>query len=241
MPAYQQCSSKWLLDKTTNEFVHFDRRVEPCKIDVPYYFWSYESEDQHILATKKPFGKSRQSIFQRSNIIELNGMLVKLLEGYRSAFVKFLNKADGSLFKIEMDVRPSLYNAFDVDGQRITGIKGMSYKVAINKEVQSFYTALLEPPAEDFQGVSGLGQYPGGGKIFSLGVQHEPYGVEYKGKQLSGRSFAMLCGPWAVLLSDNFEFDSLVALKGVRNGILKVDKFVYTVNPYVVKVVTLMR
>lgn len=75
---------------------------------------------------------------------------------------------------------------------------------------------------------------------FSYGLRHEQYGVVYKGRRLNGTSYAFLFGTWAVLLDDDLKYDSLVVLEGADSATLCVNAVIHTVNPYMVKVKTLM-
>lgn len=74
---------------------------------------------------------------------------------------------------------------------------------------------------------------------FQCGMLPRQVKVAYKGKEL-GSCYAFLFQSCAILLGDDFSFDSLVALEGIHNGVLQVQHFFYSVNPYCIKVVTLL-
>lgn len=69
------------------------------------------------------------------------------------------------------------------------------------------------------------------------GLSKHKYSVEYKGRELRGSCYAVLIGVVAVLLKDDFSFDSLVLLKGATPYNLDVAKVIYSVNTHVIKVI----
>lgn len=69
------------------------------------------------------------------------------------------------------------------------------------------------------------------------GLSSHKYDVTYKGKQLRCSCYAVLLGTVAVLLNDDFSFDSLVLLNGAVPHELDVARVIYTVNSHVIKVV----
>lgn len=74
-----------------------------------------------------------------------------------------------------------------------------------------------------------------------IGISSTKFGLMYKGKKLNRTSYAFLYGTWAVLVNDKFEFDSLVFLNRVADGTLCIDKVVYSVNPYMVKIMLMIK
>lgn len=75
---------------------------------------------------------------------------------------------------------------------------------------------------------------------FPFGLSTRQYHVYYQGQELKGTSYAMLYGDVAILLGDDFTFDSVALLLRIDTGVLHVGKFVYSVNPYIVKCMTMM-
>lgn len=71
-------------------------------------------------------------------------------------------------------------------------------------------------------------------------VSDEKFKIAYKGRNLELTSYVIIFGPWAILLSDSLEFDSLVHLSSVTHNLtLDIEKVAYSVNPYIVKMVVL--
>lgn len=75
--------------------------------------------------------------------------------------------------------------------------------------------------------------------VLAHGLIPAIYAVFYKGRQLSGMTLAFMCGTWGILLKDDLSFDSFVVFKSYTPSSLEVDKFIYTVNPYITKLAML--
>ena len=75
---------------------------------------------------------------------------------------------------------------------------------------------------------------------YHFGILPTKYALEYKNKELKQTSYALLCGTWAVLLSDDLNFDSCVALSGASRDKLQIESIFYTVNPFFVKAMALL-
>ena len=132
------------------------------------------------------------------------------------------------------------------NGAKGRGMVGVQYRVHDGKREQKFYTkfTVFHEPSEVFKWIPDLGheeRNPSHGKQFSFGLSPQEYTFTYRGRQLGGTSLAYMCGPFAVLLDDDLSFDTLVALRGVQYNELIVDKFVYTVNTYIIKVMALWK
>lgn len=66
--------------------------------------------------------------------------------------------------------------------------------------------------------------------IFNFGLPSKKFTVMYQGKPLEGKCYAYMLGTFAILLRDDFSFDSLAALSGCADGNLVVDKFMFSTN-----------
>lgn len=80
-----------------------------------------------------------------------------------------------------------------------------------------------------------------GADCFLYGLSDKQMSVSYRGEQLGGESYVLFCGPWGILLDDEFRFDSLALFAGYSEGCVNVDKFMYTVNKYVMKIMMLKK
>lgn len=69
--------------------------------------------------------------------------------------------------------------------------------------------------------------------VYNFGLSERQFEVIYQGRPLEGTCYAYMFGTLAVLLRDDFSFDSLVALKGCRDGVLKVERFMFSTNDFI--------
>lgn len=244
---YLQCSNTWLVDKDTMGFVEMNQRVDPCEVDVPFYFWGYASEwGNYVSNTYKLCANNEYTVMKRVSIIELNHLSIEFLDGYRHAFVKFYDTVKKRPSVIEIDSNPYPYGILNLGGKQTRGMSGLTYVLRIDGEGCSCFAELprLSSAIEDFEIMPDLGRHIQDGACaqnFCYGVAPTMYTVDYKHRMLNGKSFVMLCGPWAILLTEDMSFDSLVFLNGVRKDhTLWIERFAYTVNPNILKVRMLM-
>lgn len=64
----------------------------------------------------------------------------------------------------------------------------------------------------------------------NFGLPSKQFSIVYQGKPLEGKCYAYMLGTFAILLRDDFSFDSLVALSGCSDGCLVADKFMFSTN-----------
>lgn len=150
--------------------------------------------------------------------------------------------SDGDI-KMNMQVDNS-YGAIHLNMQTESGLGGVHISV-INYVYQVLDKAdkYRQSLAQTFSRITNLG-YVRFDKAFvndfSFGIPSVKFDVKYKGNRLNGMWNVLLYGPVAILLDDSMKFDSLAIMSGVKDGLVTVEKFLYSTNPYIVKVITLM-
>lgn len=231
----QVCNGRYsLLDREDWKFVHQSNLAD---IDVPGFMWYFADKDTHILRFE---GSDDTCVFRKVNVIELNGFSVDF---YRFSYKTVTIKLKDREIQLGLNVYNPGWSTAYVGPRRLEGV---DYRIKLGDEVKNFHTTLSEPSwvAPNFCRISGLGSCNAnniGMNWFMFGIQQSKYVVKYHGRRLTGTAYALLCGPYAILLDDNFGFDSLALLNGVTPAVLDVDKFVYTVNSYVAKILTLIK
>lgn len=136
------------------------------------------------------------------------------------------------------------HTGFDYATIRNGKLQDIYYSYSIDRK--SYGTSFVLDPEvwPHFNRVPGLAKMPPQIPCpdeFYYGISERQYDILYKGHKLNGRSYAMLFGTWGILLSDDLKFDSFALFRGVSHEQLIVEQFVFTVNPYVVKAMTLYR
>lgn len=239
MAEFQQFDDLYAMSLTTFKLTKVDRLPKEHILHVPWYFWrQWCDQEEHVNAVYKKHKNGRYSVKQHNNTVRCNNLSIQFEQGYRLAFIKFFNKSKGVWMNIEMCVTPTLIGMINRMGHPVRDLFGMKYRVAIDGTVKEYDTEFYKrvDVLNDFCSVYHLGSYTECSRLFNYGILHDKYDASYNGKMFFGWRYALLSGPWGILLSDSFEFDSLVILKSCRNNTLEIDKFVYTVNPQVLKV-----
>lgn len=250
---YLQCSSQWLLGKQDYKFVTMSGKVNPCEIDVPEFFWEYGQDSEHRVGVgfANENGKlvNRYSVLRPVKCISLNGLEVNFTAGFKYANILLFDRIKQANVAITLDVVPNVVSLNAKNGRQMRRLSGISYNMDASGDVQSYYQQYTSKgaPAASFTGVAGLakaedtfnGQYK-----FCYGLPHTPFAVKYKGKELNGKCYALICGSWGILLDDDMSFDALVCfnmVKGQQSLILGISKFLYVTNTYLIKVMTLTK
>ena len=224
MQRYIQTAYWWLLDPKTWKFIEWGRQITPCRVDTPFYLWNHGSAK----GSRVSDGKRE---WYRIKTIQLNGFKVKMESSYKRGEIMLGN---GMQFIVGCyPKRRHNYNG------SVTVI-GCDFSVSFDKEPIVF-TSMYDAEYS-FVHVTELGQVAEDGRIrdsFSYGLLPSRYVICYRGRQMRLERYVLVCGSWAVLLTDDMQFETLCALGGMTNSVLNINRVIYTLNPYIVKAMTL--
>lgn len=230
---------KCLIDKKDFKFVPETVEALQTGIEVPFYLWYFASQQEH---KAKVYGKDAGT-FHKVDVMELNNLVIGFKSlGYKAVEIKFFNPLEGRFVHLKLGT--TLYTQSTRTGIELMG---MSYQFTIDDSPKQEFLVELKKPTwvnPNFCRVQGLGSSevaPVGINRFCFGIQPCKYLIRYKGRKLKDNRYAMLGGPWGILLQDDLSFDSLVLLNGATSAVLEIDTVAYTVNSSVVKAMTLMR
>lgn len=228
---YLLADHEYALDREEWKFVH------PCdlgvvNIAVPEYLWNI---------VPNPYIK----LADNSEMKCVSAFSLNKLDFYIPFDNKFYTVSD----KIEMrfyDRIQDMWLSAKVDARldvRVSRnkIKGVAYHIELDSERYDFTVAC------DNESFRHRAKDIGGGRIskysndmFPFGIWHRPFQVEYKGHPI-GCSYVMLLGTYAVLLSESFGFDSLVIMKGLRRGVLDIERVIHTTGTKMAKAIMLIK
>ena len=231
---YQKASATHLIDLDTYQFVEFHHRNRPAFIYCPFFLWHYGDKDRARIS-------EFNDTVQKYNTIQLNNLTVQISMGWRHADIHFEDVRRNVPHKIVMNclVKNAMFRGINqpigaVYVADVDGGKKSSYEMSFGRVHQSDVKFDI---VQDLDNV-GVPKFTYN-EALSFGISQEQYHVFYKGNHLNGKSYALVCGTWGILLSDHLEFDSLVYFEGVKTGQLDVEHFAYTVNPYILKMLML--
>lgn len=240
LTTYMKVSHRHYFDYETNKLVWVSDLKQPFVVDVPELLWTWQvgysdgNKPKDVVQVK-------HGTHRRVDYFKLNQLKVQLLDSYRQAAIGFFNvKAD-----CWMQIGISVSHRENFVGQ-LYKLFGFNCSWSVGQQVSSYSTKFKLPPwtEPNFRSISDLAidhSIEVDANRFCFGVRGISYRVRYNGRELNGDCYALVCGPWAILLDDEFRFDTLAMLNGATSVILDVDRFLYTVNPYITKVITLTR
>lgn len=231
MNSYLQVTNKHLLDYKTWKFIYKGKAVKPFEVEVPFYLWDFKETTEHRVAFSKPISR-----FTKVYSIHLKDLMIHFqLYGYKMLVeIKFVDPKSGSWRTMTLRVEPELNEVINPVTEYLCN--RVDYQLHTGDGVISHHTRF----GSSFHTIEGLGNkdmYPIQNNSFGYGLKEKQFNVEYQGRKLGGKSYVYICGSWGILLSDDFSFDSLVLFTGLVNGTVGVERVLYTINPYVQRVV----
>lgn len=255
---YQQVSKTYMIHPETFEFLPLSKVVGNDILAVPFFFWRLGYGNKVLV--NRP-GVEGKIIKIKTLTLDFNGWSIHfdselqlnsinrayvMDNSYRNVDVTYTDKKTGK----PVSIRVSCYTHIadrTYNGYTTRDVVGVDYRVTVNGQEKEFMTKmdnLRETVA--FRSIADLdttdfNSHDGMNDKLLYGVRITPYSIVYQGKHLNGTSMALMCGPWAVLMGDKLEYDSIVALDCASSAVLGVDRFIHTVNPYVLKVMMLQR
>lgn len=246
---YVQAALGYLIDTRTYDIITGSEREKPCEVAVPFYLWGFEDQDTHVTTSwghRQSGGLNKSDdVMKKVYTVELNNLTVEFVDGYKNVIIKFRDAKRNNIIELDVAVRPTLVSS-QAWGGLMREIMGFRFNVQMPNSEADFSYRLTESVwrSPNFRMIPHLGaneiEVIGQNKL-GFGISPLKYSVMYKLKELNGHTYALLCGPFAVLLDDDFKFNSLVALNGVTATTLDVHRIIYSVNTYILKVVSLWR
>lgn len=248
---YLQADRKYMIHPETFEFLYLADESSYFELDVPFYLWNMEGP----FSRSKRVGLTNDGVpvygwFRKVYKFQLNQLEIEFIGNQEYATIKFADRVREEDSRIELCAAPVTYLANTAGGKFYNDLRkritGGYYRYIINGVgyiLRRSFGELRDNGQPRFQGVRRLS----GGVVTDtvlnrlyFGISPEKFTILYKGNKV-GRSLALLCGVWAILLTDDLRFDSLVALNEVRQTTLSVQDFLYTVNKGHVRAQMLLR
>ena len=217
-------------------------------VDVPFYFW----EEAHGLLPMKGV----QTNFKYD--VHIRGMDIGFtrmdqqggfpLFDQHQVQLRYFRKGERTPQNKVIQVKPN-YGNINYTDLSDTQLRGVSYIIYTTmSDVQDFHSEFFGTETWElprFKQLYDLGYVrPNIASVrdrFFFGLSHEQWSCVYSGRKLNGKCYAFLCGTYAILLDDELHLDSIVSLRGVEDGLLTIDRVMYTESPYMTKVVAMTR
>lgn len=247
MNRYLQSSRTSLLDLATFQFIKSKDRKRPFEVSVPFYFWEFKEPEEHRVITVANvldgLLKNAVSLYRRVSAVQLNDLTIDFIEGFEQVAIKFFDIKRGQPSSILLKCYPHVKSMPSVSREPF--LESVEYKYVINHGSphqinDEMYMSLFSAPSFRFMaGLADAKAAIGPHDKFFYGLAPGQYDIKYKDKWLDGKCYALVCGPWAILLTDDLKFDSLVSLLSATSVSLIIHRIIYTTNTYVTKVAVL--
>lgn len=223
-------------------------RAKEQEVHVPPALWQFDDKESHCVNRwyKAVNGKTQRTTIKYvySKAIRFRHMAIEFVDLYKRVNIKFTDPKTGLLIYIQLSISP-YKGRVGVGLTSANRTLGAYCLAKINGDFLE-HTYRFEAVGRghpNFRSIIDFAEFEHnyGDNHFMLGLSQNPYDVYYKSKLLNGQSYALLCGNWAVILGDDFTFDSLCYLDGADENKLYVNKFVYSVNTYILKIMTMWK
>lgn len=227
---YRAINLWWLVNPETWEIVNIEDRRRGVEIDIPYFLWEYDSVDTCYMP-----GSS--DICHRTYKMELNNLeiAIPVSEG-TGTIARFTAKGQEHKIKVMKSHIMTPYTA-------LHNIHTTNYACYVDDECKEYATSHWSF-SNEFKFIKGLlSQYPTKSckdRLF-FGIKESKYHLVYRETPIQHDCYALLMGTWAILLTDKFEFDSLVVLREANQVELVIDSIVYTMSPYMTKIMVMVK
>ena len=249
--SYLLASKSCMVDLATGRMIRLTEKTAPEQIIVPCYFFK-KAASRGMMLLKDAFegAPKYNSIAIYSECVDLPGMTLQFVgsSGYgkcTQSYLKFQDTLTHSLSELHMTL--SLNNAFVVNsaGHRLPRLGGVCYDMFFNGHSANI-TVNFNPVAFNvprFKRLSNLGRgmFEIGIDEFFLGLRKKKFKIICRGNDTGVERYALMLGPWAIVLSDELTLEAIVLLSGVDTQTLYVDRFIYNMNGAFVKYAMLAR
>lgn len=246
MSSYLQVGTNWMIDKKTLKLVPFSRLSKlhtPYLLEVPFFMWEYpDFNDRFPITGFDNIGgafQNRHSTVRYTTDLELNRLKISFPGGQsQQAYISFFDKHENKDFQFELvssDKRGVIWTKKGSQQNQVTGVDYTLTTVSGKSVKYSTDFGLLDCIGPHFRPITGLAK----DNRYSYGLTPNQFKVRYMDEELNGTSLAIVFGHWAILLEDDLTFDTLVLLKGAKSDELNVERFVYTTNVYILKIMLL--
>lgn len=244
---YEMLSKVNYLDLQTGKIITASERRPPYTTKIPNYFWSDDIKEKVSIGFEMKNGNlvDTYSINSKVNQFELRGIRVTLHDNLNTTITFYDNRKKT---RHEIYIKENcMFSQMSLRGGK-TGklLMGVDYVMTFDSQQSATFRTMFSD-REAIKPIGYLAQHtleemPKNNTLtFSYGLTCKPYNIVYNNRKLEGNCYAFIYGSWAILLQDNLSFDALVLLKGCNSETLTVDRFIYTTNVYLTKIVVLTK
>lgn len=246
MEKYLLANQRSVLNRETWKFEPIRGIITHPVLEIPFYLWTYGKESDEKVSEYPVKGrlglkKVNRLTSRKVYSLELNDLVITWPhKKWRDTRIEFRDPVKGSIVELVLSMQPVTTGLRNVGGRLSQLLVGAYYNLSIMGDIKVYQSNFNDDsfgvmPGMGWREIDNLGL-----KGLACGIKETQYDIEYNGDYL-GQSYAFTCGTWCILLGDDMKFDTLAYLEGCERGTLKVDRFVYTTNTFVLKKMILGR
>lgn len=231
--SYLLTSKDQVLDLNTWQFMPKSAMKRPFELKVPIYFWKFRELETHKDFFGKDIYRMVTNLYLRDTSVQVNADNCHVI----------INTEDGQK---DFLICPQHKHTEARYGMPFYVLQRVDYTVIHNNSHTKYTTKVSDQPLDapafttEIRGLARYNIWPRYDNAWLVyGIKPTKYSIMYGKRDLKRQNYAMLCGTWAVLLTDDMMFDSLALLQGVTEDKLYIDKFIYSRNSYIVKMMVL--
>lgn len=242
-------SKQHYMDKDTHKLLTKSERVNPNNTYIPSFLWQSDINPKLVTGFTMKNGKLINTFSNNieTNVIELYGIRITFHSEF-DANISFYDNRKRRRHNISIKSTPNfvartinrnrtdkllVYVDFEMTFDNVSNV--------FRSYLDSLTTRVL------FRPIGYLGQRcvesttKNNMLFFSYGMLNNDFKVEYLGRELEGSCYVFMFGLWAIILQDNLSFDALVLIKGCDRNKIIIDRFIFTSNVYLIKVISLWK
>lgn len=234
------------MDMDSRKIVTKAERYNPNNTYIPKYLWGSDISPKLVTGFEMHNGELVNTFSNNieTDSIELYGIRVTFFDEF-SADITFYDNRKKQRHQVSIVGTPSFIVRNIGTKRKDKILTHVDLVMTFDGASKIFRSEILDRTA--FKPIGYLGQRcvetttKSNTLWFSYGMLNNDYKVEYLGRELEGSCYALMFGLWAIILQDNLSFDALVTIKGCNRDKIVIDKFIYTSNVYLIKVITLWK
>lgn len=240
---YIQVSQNLLVPYGENKLIYEDEKVKPFIIAVPSVMWRHPDPKVFVV----PHGQ-----YNRVYHIEIANWEIQYRHGVDNVIIQYLDRKSEDWYSFEL-LTMANSTGYHLGREMQENLAGIQFRFSDTEKTSAYHIELVSSQMHwwnsgalsvRFRAISEL-MTPREEQFYNntlrYGLRQEPYKIMYRGTILKRKYMAFVSGFWALLLDDNLEFDSIAYLRGTDEDTLYVDKFAYTADSYIAKVVTMIK
>lgn len=241
---YLLASQKSFINTDTWKFEGVAGKVPDAPVDVPFFLWKYGREQEHVATfpVKGPLGMQlhKKVTYKLRYVIQLNGVIIRFLQNSISdCEIQYRSKRSGADGFIKIGVQPHVSITHGPRGHTREHLAGVGFNIKVNgqsmqRSVKCDIDTGPYSPVVDFGRTSFLNLKDA---PLACGLRNKQYTIMYKNRDI-GKSYVLVCGPWGIILDNDFKFDAFVTLKAIGVERIFIDEFLATDNDYILSLMS---